>query len=335
MNDNSKKICVAITGTGSYAPEKVLTNADLEKFVDTTDEWITSRTGIKERHVVDKESNEATSDMAYHASLKAVEAAGISAEDIDLIICGTTSPDYYFPSSACLLQQKLGAVNAFCMDLAAACSGFIFSLDAALQYLNGGRYKTALVIGADTITNFVNWEDRTTCVLFGDGAGAVILQAQEERGIVDSVLGSDGRVHDLLMIQSGGSKFPSSAESLSNGDQKIKMSGKDVFKHAVTNMSAASLEVLEHAGWSKDEIDWVIPHQANLRIISAIQQRLELADDQMIINVDRYGNTSAASIGLAMDEAVRDGRIKKGDKVLLVAFGAGFTWGALALEWSY
>ena len=322
-----------ITGTGSYTPEKVLTNKDLEKFVDTNDEWIVSRTGIKERCIA--ADDQATSDLAAIAAQRALENAGIKAEALDFILIGTASPDMMFPSTACLVQDLIGAKNAFCMDLNAACSGFVYSLEVARHFIEGGRYKTGLVIGSEKISTFVNWEDRTTCVLFGDGAGAAVLQAGEAgEGISDCILGSDGSVSDLLHIPAGGSRKPPTQETVLNKEQSIHMSGKEVFKHAVTNMTEAATRIIERAGLSVDDLDLVIPHQANIRIISAIQQKLNLPDEKLFTNVEKYGNTSAASVILAMDEASRSGKLKKGDKVLLVAFGAGFTWGATLLTWS-
>ena len=324
---------IKIIGTGSYAPERVLTNEDLTQIVDTSDEWITSRTGIKERHIV--APGEATSDMGAAAAKKAIEDAGIDPSEIDLIFVGTASPDMPFPSASCLIQDKIGAKNAFCVDLNAACSGFIYALDTARHYLAGSGKKTGLVIGAETITNFVDWEDRTTCVLFGDGAGAVLIRAEEgEGGIQDAILGSDGSLNELLMIPAGGSRKPITKDTVGDNDANIKMAGREVFKHAVTNMSAAATEVLERNGLTTDDVALVIPHQANARIVGAIAQKLDLSEDRMFMNVQKYGNTSAASIGLAMDEAAREGRLQPGDKVMLVAFGGGFTWGAMLLEWT-
>lgn len=322
-----------IVGTGTYLPERVLDNHDLEKMVDTSDEWIRTRTGISERRIA--ADDEATSDMAAEAALRAIEGAGISAEDIELIIVSTVTPDMMFPSTACFVQGRIGAKNAFCFDLEAACSGFLYALDVARQFLLCGTVKTALVIGAEKLSCVTDWEDRGTCILFGDGAGAVVLRGGNGggRGIMSSVMGSDGALTDLLMIPGGGSRNPTSVKTLEQRLQYIKMAGREVFKHAVRCMSEAGLKALEKSGLTIEDVDWVIPHQANMRIIKAIGDRLGVGREKVIANVDHVGNTSGASLPLALDEAVRDGRIGKGDIVLFIAFGGGFTWGATVVEW--
>lgn len=322
---------VGISGTGSYAPERVLTNADLEKIVDTTDEWILSRTGIRERRIA--RPDETTSDMGAEAARRALAQAGVGAEQVDLIIVATITPDMGFPNTACFVQSKIGAVNAYCYDLEAACSGFLFALEVARQAVASGSVDTVLVVGAEKISCITDWKDRSLCVLFGDGAGAAVLQATERAGLQSSVLRSDGRLSQLLMLPGGGSKYPASAETLEQGLHYMKMDGRDVFKHAVTCMTDVARKALEKAGMTVEDLKLIIPHQANQRIISAIGDRLGGRPDQYYVNLDRYGNTSAASIILALDEAVQAGRLQRGDRVLLVAFGGGFTWGATVLEW--
>ena len=320
-----------ITGTGSYAPERVLTNADLEKIVDTTDEWILSRTGIRERRIA--RPDETTSDMGAEAARRALAQAGVSAEQVDLIIVATITPDMGFPNTACFVQSKIGAVNAYCYDLEAACSGFLYALEVARQAVASGSVDTVLVVGAEKISCITDWKDRSLCVLFGDGAGAAVVQPTDRAGLRSSVLRSDGRLSHLLMLPGGGSKHPASAETLAQGLHFMKMDGRDVFKHAVTCMTDVARKALEKAGKTVEDMKLIIPHQANQRIISAIGDRLGGRPDQYYVNLDRYGNTSAASIILALDEAVQGGRLQRGDQVLLVAFGGGFTWGATVLEW--
>ncbi len=322
---------VSIIGTGSYVPERVLTNHDLEKMVDTTDEWIYARTGMRERHIAAE--NEAASDLGAAAAVKALEDAGVSAEEIDLIIVATLSPDMFFPSTACFVQEKIGAKNAFCYDLGAACSGFLYALDAAKNQIAAGAVETALVIGSEKMSTFVDWEDRSTCILFGDGAGAAVLKAGGEgRGIMQSVMGSDGGLADLLMTPGGGSRTPISHEMIEQKQQYLTMQGREVFKHAVTRMAEAVVQALEKNEISADDINCFIPHQANIRIIDAIAKRLGVAD-RMYTNVEKYANTSSAALAIALDEAVKDGTITKGDLVVLTVFGGGFTWGANVLEW--
>ncbi|MBU0679576.1 MAG: ketoacyl-ACP synthase III [Verrucomicrobia bacterium] len=323
---------VSIVGTGSYMPERVMTNHELADMVDTTDEWIVSRTGMHERRIA--ADGEFTSDMAAEAARRAMESAGVTADDIGLLLVSTSTPDMSFPSTACLVQDMIGAENAVCFDLSAACSGFLYGLEVGQQFVGSGSVETALIIGAEKMSCITDWSDRSTCVLFGDGAGAAVLQSRgAKHGILTSVLGSDGSLGDLLMVPGGGSREPTSADTVKNKRHYIKMMGREVFKHAVTNMSEAVTATLDRCGLTIDEIDCIIPHQANARILQAIAQRVGASMDKMFINVDKYGNTSAASVIVALDEAVRAGRVKNHDLVLLVVFGAGFTWGATLLEW--
>ena len=327
----------SIIGTGSYVPERVLTNDDLSKIVDTSDEWITTRTGIKERRIA--ADDEATSDMATKAALRALEAANMKAEDIELIIVATVTPDMFFPSTACIVQKKLGAANAVCFDISAACSGFLYALQVARNFINTGTRGTALVIGAEKLSSLINWKDRNTCVLFGDAAGAVVLkrvsegEADAPGRVLSTVMGSDGNLVDLLKVPGGGSACPITAENAESRPNTIHMEGRETFKHAVTRMSQAAEQALELAGLQKSDINMVIPHQANARIISAIADRLGLPEDKTFMNLQKYGNTSAATIPVALDEANREGRIQRGDVLLLVAFGGGFTWASTVLRW--
>lgn len=324
---------VAITGTGAYTPARVLTNADLEKMVDTSDEWIFTRSGIRERRIA--ADNEYTSDMAAQAAQNALAAAGLAPDALEMIIIGTATPDMAFPNTGCLVQRLIGAKNAFCMDLSAACSGFLYSLDTAAAFIKAGRVQNALVIGAEKLSAIVDWQDRNTCVLFGDGAGAVVLQKRAgPGGLLTSVLGSDGNLSDLLQVPGGGSRNPASEQTVRDRLHYIRMTGREVFKHAVNNMVQAAKTALDQAGLKVEDIACVIPHQANSRIVEAISDRFGGNRDKFFVNLDKYGNTSAASIPVALDEAVRSGRIQRGDKVLLVAFGGGFTWGAVIVEWS-
>lgn len=323
---------VGILGTGSYVPEKVLTNLDLEKIVETSDEWIVSRTGIKERRIAARE--QASSDLAYEAAIKALEKARISAEELDLIIVATVTPDHSFPSTASVLQDKLGARHAAAFDLSAACSGFLYGLVTGAQFINTGSYKHVLVIGVETLSKITNWKDRNTCVLFGDGAGAVVLGPVEEGyGLLSFELGSDGAGGNLLKQPAGGSRIPSTSETLNEGLNYIHMAGSEVFKFAVKIMEQASIRVVEKAGLKKEEIDFLVPHQANLRIIDYAIRRLDLNENKVMINLDRYGNMSSASIPIALDEALSDNKIKDGDNVILIGFGGGLTWGAAVLRW--
>lgn len=325
-------LTASIIGTGSYAPDRVMTNADLEKLVETSDEWIHSRTGIRERRIAGLE--QPTSDLAARASLAAMENAGVTAEEIDLIICATVTPDMFFPNTACFVQTRLGAVNAVCFDISAACSGFLFGVETARQYIASGMYRTVLVIGADKLSSIVDWTDRNTCVLFGDGAGAVILQHREgSRGILATKMGSNGKLAEILYIPGGGSACPVTAENAAQKPATIRMNGRETYKHAVTAMVNASRQALADADVSPGEVTCFIPHQANLRIIEAIASRLDVPMDRFHINLDRYGNTSAAAVAIALDEAAREGRFKRGDKILMVVFGGGLTWAASVVEW--
>ena len=323
---------VSIIGTGSYVPEKVLTNHDLAKMVETSDEWIHSRTGMRERHIA--AVDQATSDLGTAAAQAALSDAGIAADELDLLIVATLSPDMFFPSTACFVQEKIGAKNAFCYDLGAACSGFLYALDVAKNQIASGSVKTALVIGAEKMSTFIDWEDRGTCILFGDGAGAAVLQAGGEgRGIMKSVMGSDGSLADLLWTPGGGSRNPATHEMIDQRQQYLKMQGREVFKHAVVRMTEAVVQALEKNEVSVDDIKHFIPHQANVRIINAISKRLGVAD-RMYTNVEKYANTSSAALAIALDEAVKDGTIQNGDLVVLTVFGGGFTCGANVLEWN-
>ncbi len=333
MSDTTEAaVKVAVIGTGSYLPERVLTNAELEARIETTDEWIRSRTGIGERHLA--RPDETTSDMAAEAARRALAQAGIKAGDVDLIIVATVTPDMPFPNTACFVQHKIGAAHASCFDIEAACSGFLYALETARCFILAGQVKTALVIGAEKLSCVTDWEDRATCVLFGDGAGAVVLRAVPgDHGILETVMGSDGSLTDLLNIPGGGSKYPTSPETLAQRLHFMKMEGKKVFVHAVRCMCDAGAQALKKAGLTAADVKWVIPHQANLRIVQAIADRFGVPIEQFCNNLERVGNTSGASVPLALDEAVRDGRIKRGDIVVLVVFGGGFTWGATVIRW--
>ncbi len=322
----------SIIGTGSYAPDRVMTNADLEKLVETSDEWIQSRTGIRERRIAGPEMP--TSDMAARAAEAAMENAGVKPVEIDLIICATVTPDMFFPNTACFVQTKIGAVNAVCFDLSAACSGFLFGVETARQYIATGAANTVLVIGADKLSSIVDWQDRNTCVLFGDGAGAAILRHREgSRGVLATRMGSNGALADILYIPGGGSAHPAGCPTSAENPVTIRMNGRETYKHAVTAMVEASQQVLADAGVSPSEVACFIPHQANLRIIEAIASRLDVSMERFMINLDRYGNTSAAAVAIALDEANRTGRFKQGDKILMVVFGGGLTWASSVVEW--
>ena len=318
-----------IVGTGSYLPEKVLTNADLEKMVDTNDEWIVSRSGIRERHIA--ADGETTGDLAFHAATRALEAAGLAGSDVELIVLGTTTPDLIFPSTACLLQHRLGANGCPAFDVNAACSGFIYALSVADQFIRSGMVKNALVVGAETLSRMVDWTDRGTCVLFGDGAGAVVLQADAEAGVISTHMHADGGKKDLLYNPAGVSVGFDT--SLPNAGVKVLMAGSDVFKYAVKALDSVVDETLAANGLDKTDLDWLIPHQANLRIIEATAKRLQMPMDRVIVTVDRTGNTSAGSVPLALDEAVRSGRVQRGQLLLLEAFGGGFTWGSALIRY--
>ena len=323
---------VSIIGTGSYVPKKILSNADLSRIVNTTDEWIISRTGIKERRIAAKDEN--TSDMAAKAALKAIEQAKISPKEINLILVATATPDMVFPATACFVQKKIGATNAACLDISAACAGFLFGMEIAQQFITSHTHDTVLVIGAEKLTSITNWTDRNTCVLFGDGAGAAILRHRgSAHGVITTHIGSDGQYSDILFMPGGGSRCPITRENAHLNLQTIHMVGKDVYKQAVTAMLNAAKKALEQAGLSIEDIACVIPHQANVRIIDAIADRLGISRDKMFVNLDRYGNTSAAAVAIALDEANRTGRIKPGDYVLMIVFGGGLTWASTVLEW--
>lgn len=322
-----------IIGTGSCVPGKVLTNHDLEKFLDTSDEWIVTRTGIRERHAVAE--GETTSGLATGAAVKALEMAGLKADDLDLIVVGTITGDFPWPATACLVQQQLGTRGQSAFDVSAACSGFIYALSAAVGQIESGKIQRALVIGAEVLTRIVDWEDRNTCVLFGDGAGAVVLEAVEGEGvgILSTHLHADGSYWELLYQPGFGSRNPASAEGIKDRLPYLRMQGNEVFKIAVRSLHEVAVEALEANGMTAADVDIFIPHQANIRILEATAKRLGLRDDQTYINVDRYGNTSSASIPIALDEANRAGRIKAGDLVLLDAFGGGLTWASALLRW--
>ena len=327
-------VSTVILGTGSFAPSRVMTNADLAKIVDTSDEWIRTRSGIRERHIASEGEN--TSDLAVAAAKAALDDAKLTATDIDLLVVATVTPDLTIPAVSCIIQHKLGIrTNVACFDLNAACSGFVYALDTAAAMLASGRYKRAVVIGAEKLSSITDWKDRTTCVLFGDGAGAVVLGVSHEPGVgvLGTRLGAYGDSTDLLCVPKGGSNAPATAESVAAGDHFLKMKGKEVFKIAVRAMEEAARDILEQHHLRADQIGLVIPHQANLRIIEAIAQYLEVPMDRFYVNVDRYGNTSSASIPIALDEARRAGRIKRGDYTLLVAFGAGLTYGSALIRW--
>jgi 3-oxoacyl-[acyl-carrier-protein] synthase III len=325
----TQQVFARIAGTGSYLPDKVLTNDDLSKFVDTSDEWIAARTGIRERHVAAE--GETTGDLAYHASVRALEAAGVTASELDLIVLGTTTPDLIFPSTACLLQHRLGANGCPAFDVNAACSGFVYALTVADKFIRSGAARTVLVVGAETLTRMVDWKDRTTCVLFGDGAGAVVLKADTETGILSTHMHADGSKKELLWNPVGVSVGFKPGED--NAGVRIHMSGNDVFKHAVKALDSVVEEALEANGLDRHDIDWLIPHQANLRIIEATAKRLDMPMDRVVVTVDKHGNTSSGSVPLALDEAVRSGRVQRGQLVLLEAFGGGFTWGSALLRY--
>jgi 3-oxoacyl-[acyl-carrier-protein] synthase-3 len=322
---------VKILSTGSHLPEKVLTNADLEKMVQTSDEWITTRTGIKERRIADAAT--ATSDLALAAARKALAEGGVNAADIDALIVATITPDMFFPSTACFVQKSLGAMNAIAFDLSAACSGFLYGLSIAKSYIESGAYRTILLIGAESLSRVTDWQDRNTCVLFGDGAGAMLLGRSEGRNQIRAVyLGADGNYANLLQLPGGGSRNPSTAQTVEQRLHYMKMEGKEVFKVAVTKMAEAAEKALALAGNRQDELALLIPHQANRRIIEAIARRMEMPMEKVFVNLHKYGNVSAATTIIALDEALKEGRVKAGDLVELVAFGGGFTWGAAVLQ---
>lgn len=323
---------MGIIGTGSFAPPRVLTNEELAETVDTSDEWITTRTGIKSRRIADADT--ATSDLATEAGRRALADAGVAPEEIDMIILATATPDMLFPATACLVQDSLGLTNACAFDVSAACSGFVYSLSIANALIGTGAHRKILVIGAETLTKITDWTDRNTCVLFGDGAGAAVLaEVPEGRGILSVLLGSDGSLSHWLNMPGGGSRLPISQEVLDGRLHYIKMAGNSVFKYAVKAMGSAALAALDRAGVSGEDLDILVPHQANLRIIEAVADRIGVPMSKVFINIDRYGNTSAASVPIALDEARRSGRLKEGNLVEIVVFGGGFTWGSAVLRW--
>ena len=322
-----------ITGWGMSVPEKILTNDDLSKMVDTNDEWIRDRTGIRERRIA--ADNQTTSSLAVEASIKALQVANLRPTDLDLIICSTSTPEHIFPATASLVQDRIGATKAGAFDLSAACSGFIYAINMAAQSIRSGSMQNALVIGSETLSRFVNWEDRNTCILFGDGAGAFVLQSSDmPGGVLSAVMHSDGSGGDSLILQGGGSKHPATEATVQAGKHFIEMDGREVFRFATRVMAGATREALDAAGLEMEAVKWVIPHQANYRIIEAAARGLKMPIERFVINVDRYGNTSTASIPIATVEAVEDGRLQPGDTIVLVGFGAGLTWGALAAEWT-
>ncbi len=322
-----------ITGWGMSVPEPVLTNDDLSKMVDTNDEWIRARTGIRERHIA--RDNEFPSTLGVNAAIKALQVANLRPTDLDLIICTSSSPEYFFPATACLIQDQLGASKAGAFDLLAACTGFIFAMNMAAQSIRSGSIKNALVVGTETLSRFMNWKDRSTCILFGDGAGAFVLQASDQPGgILSAVMHSDGSGADSLSLPAGGARLPATEATVHDGKHFVHMDGKEVYRFATRVMGHAAHEALDIANLTTDDIQWIIPHQANYRIIESAARYLKMPLDKFVINVERYGNTSTASIPIATVEAIEKGQLKAGDKVVFVGFGAGLTWGALTAEWS-
>jgi 3-oxoacyl-[acyl-carrier-protein] synthase III len=325
---------VRVTGWGMYAPERRLTNADLERVVDTNDEWIVQRTGIRERRVA--AAHETTATLSAIAGKRAIAVAGLQPDDIDVILVATLTPDYWMPSTGALVKEAIGNTTAAAMDVMAACSGFVYAYSSADAYLRAGTFRHALVIGAETLSRFLDFSDRSTCILFGDGAGAVVLSASDEEGGglqgLEMTTDPDGAY--MIWLPSGGARSPVSGQTLSRGEHFVRMEGKETYRYATKTLASSALTAIERAGWQPDEIDLFIPHQANIRIIESVAKGLDLPMEKMFVNVDRYGNTSAASVGIALAEAVDSGRIKVGDKIVLVAFGAGLTSGAIALEWT-
>lgn len=326
------KITAAITGVQGYVPEKVMTNQDLEKIIDTSDEWITTRTGIKQRHVL--ADGEATSDIGVRAVEELLEKKNIDPKEIDLLICGTVTPDYPFPSTANIISDKAGMTNAWSFDINAACSGFIYSLATAAQFIETGKYKKVIVVGADKMTSIIDYEDRATCVIFGDGGGAVLLEPNEEGyGVMDSVLKSDGQGRKYLLQPAGGSLNPPTHETVDKRMHYVHQEGKAVFKFAVTNMAEVSAEIMNRNNLTPEDVDWLVPHQANLRIIDATANRMGLPSEKVMVNIQKYGNTTAGTLPLCLWDW--ENQLKKGDNLVLSAFGGGFTWGAIYLKWAY
>jgi len=323
---------VSIVGTGSYVPERILTNADLEKMVETSDDWITSRTGIKARRIA--APGEHTSHMAAKAAERAMEQAGVTAAEIDLIIVATVTPDTFFPSTACHVQRVLGAEGAACFDISAACSGFLYGIEIAQQFISNHTYNTVLVIGSDKLSSIVNWSDRNTCVLFGDGAGAAVLRNRAgSHGVITTFMGSDGNYGDILHMPGGGCAVPVTKENIDQRLNTLHMNGRETFKQAVTSMLSAAHKSLEQSGLTTEDLTCIIPHQANLRIIEALAERLDVPMEKFQVNLDRYGNTSAAAVAIALDEANRTGRFKIGDYILMVVFGGGLTYASSVVQW--
>lgn len=321
-----------IIGTGSYLPERVLSNHDLEKMVETSDEWIVTRTGMKERRIA--RTDEFTSDMGYEAAKRAIEAAKISSEEIDLILVATLTPDYVFPSTACILQARLKATHAAAVDIQAACTGYIYALSQAKAYIDSGLYKNVLIVASEKLSSIVNYKDRNTCVLFGDGASACIISNSGDGLVIrDVCLGADGELAELLILPAGGSRNPASSQTVADGLHYLQMGGKETYKHAVRRMEMASKQCLDRAGLAESEISWIVPHQANVRIIEGIAKRFGVQMDRVYLTIHKYGNTSASSIGIALDELLRLKGVQKGENILLTAFGAGLTWGASVLTW--
>jgi 3-oxoacyl-[acyl-carrier-protein] synthase III len=324
---------IKIIGTGKYAPENIVTNDDLAETVETSHDWIVTRTGIEQRHIA--ADDQATSDLCVPAAQNALSDAGITADDLDLIIVATLSPDKPFPNTATILQRKIGAMNAACFSIEAACTGFVYAMEVASSMVRCGNYKYALVIGAEKLSSQVNWSDRNTCVLFGDGAGAAVIESVDEKdnSLLNSILASDGTHEELLHTAIGGSATPATADNLEDPGRYLQMQGREVFKLAVTNMANSVKKALEEVNLSVDDIDWLIPHQANVRIISAVGDKVGIASEKVFVNVQKYGNTSAATIPIALDELARSGELKRGQILVFVAFGGGFTWGATVLKY--
>ena len=326
-----EKITAAITAIEGYVPETVMTNDDLAKIVDTSDEWITSRTGIKERRIL---KDRPTSDIGYEAVIKLLKKTGIDPLDIDLVICGTVTPDYPFPSTANIISDKAGMKNAWSFDIIAACSGFIYALSVGSQYIETGKYKKVLVIGADKMSSIIDYTDRSTCVIFGDGGGVVLLEPNTEGlGVIDTIMHSDGSGRNYLLQPAGGSMAPASHETVEQGMHYVKQEGKQVFKFAVTNMAEVSAKIMAQNNLTSEDVDWLVPHQANLRIIEATRVRMGLPAEKVMVNIQRYGNTTAGTLPLCLWDWEK--KLKKGDKIILSAFGGGFTWGAVYLKWAY
>ncbi len=325
-------ITAAITGVQGYLPDRVMTNKDFEKIIETSDEWITTRTGIKERRIL--EEGKATSDMGAEAVKKLLEKKNIDPSEIDLVICGTVTPDYPFPATANVISDKVGIKNAWSFDINAACSGFIYSLATGAQFIETGKYKKVIVVGADKMSSIIDYEDRATCVIFGDGGGAVLLEPNEDGfGIIDSVLQSDGEGRKYLIQHAGGSKQPASHETVDQRLHYVHQEGKAVFKFAVTNMANVSAEIMNRNNLTADDVDWLVPHQANLRIIDATANRMGLSSEKVMVNIQKYGNTTSGTLPLCLWDW--ESKLKKGDNLVLSAFGGGFTWGALYLKWAY